>query len=398
MAIANIGQQVSGLILFLSVPNLLTVDQYASVVAMTTAISFLGFSDLGLGNAYSRDLVGLEAANDFSKIIALDKAIFWGKIYLSSILGCIFTTVFYFYGHSFFDSISLTILAVVLTLVQMLAAKFASQEQFSLSKALITIQSLMRLFQIPLAWAYGYEGWLLGFMLSACSPVLIKDVRIILKKIIFCKTCVDFEIIKSKFRPGIQLGLITLAWAQLLNVGRLIASTSYPDDVIAAYGVVSGLYQVAASFIISISVPQTVKLYKIYETNARNSFIYAVDSAWRLSLLAFFLASTIVILFSLLANDLFPAINIDFWVLFFTVSSLFLYPAVVTLGAYLVAARRYLPYLSIIIFGLIISYVIGAVGYGSFGFRAGSIAQFFSIFVYVLILIVYTRLLGFNND
>ena len=398
MALSNFCQQTSGLVLFLTIPNILTTDQYASVVALTTAISFLGFADLGLGNAYSREISGLVVEGDATKVKNLDKSIFWGKLYLSTIGASIFSVIFYILGHPVFESMSLAIAAIVLTVVQMVASKFASQEQFNLSKNVITVQAFLKLLQIPLAWEYGVYGWLVGFVLAVFSPVLIRDVRLILVDLMFGGGQFNLNIIKSNFKGGVKLGLITLAWGQLLNVGRLMASLNYSNEVLSAYGVVSGLYQVVGSLLISISVPQTIKIYKMFEISSYESYKYSVNSALRMLPIVFVLVISMVVLFPIVAPIAFPKITIDSWVVFFIMCSLLAYPALIALGSYLVAARRYTAYLSAILLGLFFAYGMEAAVKSYSGYRAASVAQFFSIVLYVTLMSIYIRVANIKND
>jgi len=68
--IANIVQQVSAALVFLIVPVLLGVEQYAQVIVVTTLISFLTFSDLGVSYVYTRrmpEIYGRENREEESK-------------------------------------------------------------------------------------------------------------------------------------------------------------------------------------------------------------------------------------------------------------------------------------------------------------------------------------------
>ena len=53
--VANIAQQVSAVVLFLVVPNLLSVEHYAAVVFTSVLVSIARFSDIGMTLVYGRN-------------------------------------------------------------------------------------------------------------------------------------------------------------------------------------------------------------------------------------------------------------------------------------------------------------------------------------------------------
>lgn len=389
MATSSVVQQISGLLVFLSLPNILTVDQYALTVVITTIVSFFGFFDLGLGNSYSREISGYELKTSGDETERYDSTIFWGKLYISSTIGLIFFIGYFFYYQTLLSTSLLWIVSVIMCITQMIVAKFGSLEKFNLTKSLLVIQSMTKLALIPLSYIFGVNGWLVGLLLISLSPMVMNEVRGFLSKQLSIRY-IDWNLIRENCRHGFILGLVTIIWGQLLYVARLIAATFYSNDAVAAYGLVTGVYQIIAALIISISIPQSVTIYKLFEVDAKKALQYANESAKYI--LRYVLVLSIIAIFAMpfLFDVLYPRLKVEFLTLVFSIATLIFIPKVVSSGAFLVAYRKYFEYLAILVFAFITSWIVEFYIRDMYSVSSASIAQFVSVFLYAVVIHIYT--------
>jgi O-antigen/teichoic acid export membrane protein len=387
MVFSNIVQQIVAALIFLIVPRILGVSNYAQATYATTLLTFISFADFGLSFVYGRKMPGIYARQDANEIAVWDSSILRFRFYTAFLFS---VAISLSYLDKYGDTINAALLFLippVSVVVQFFTMSNTSREFFSTTRDITLLQSLGRLAILPSAMIAGVRGWMVGQLISAAVVLFRRDLRTCCRQHLTAGTTINWRLIADNLPEAIHLGLITTLWMQLLYSGRVFASFIYPDAVIAQYGLAGTAYQVVASMMIAAFVPQTIRTYKLLEEDPAG----AVNYVFRVILAALPLMVGMVVLGSLFApwffEFFFHEYQIDIRLVTPLIVCLVVYPVIVTLGALLIGTKRNKSYLAVIVAWCLIDWVLASKGQSYFGYNSAAIAQLISLSMYAITLL-----------
>ncbi|WP_263770070.1 hypothetical protein [Propionivibrio soli] len=207
----------------------------------------------------------------------------------------------------------------------------------------IGARSLTSLLAIPLAMVGGISGWFIGQVVAAML-VIVQIGRVLWQPM----GRVDWVLLRRHLPEALQLCVVTVAWTQLLNFGRLYASMAYPAEAVAYYGVVGAAYQSISTLLISAFIPVSVGLLGRLGKNDQEAFVYMKDVLART--VWWVLAGTLVAteLAIQVLGVVFPGYHFDMATLLGLLPGIALYPFFLLLGNCMVGKRKTLLYLLMI--------------------------------------------------
>jgi len=302
---ANIWTQFSGVAIMLTVPNLLSIEDYAKVVYITFLLSFVSLYDFGLVAVYNRLIPGL-VLKDINKVKEIESTLSRYLIVMSVLFSFVIALVYYNKYDNFIESSLIFIFVPISLLVGFLIVRDIVREDYLPYYKNIRFQSIVKLIQIPLVYMFSIMGWFMSSLITNLSLLLR-----VLKRDIF-KSNYDFSFIKDNFREGIELSVKTFVWLQVLSFPRTFASLNYSDELIAQYGLVNSMYQVVVSLSLAIFVPVTVKTFKLFSKSDRLAFYY-LKKVLKNTIPLFFVGTILLILIvPEVTKIMFPKYNIPF--------------------------------------------------------------------------------------
>lgn len=390
MVFASIAQQGVAALLFLVVPRILGVSNYAQVTYATTLLGFISFADFGLSFVYGRKMPGIYARQDTSEIAVWDSSILRFRLLTSFLFSATISLSYLYKYKDPINSALLFFIPPISVLVQFLIASNTSRENFSTTRNINLLQSVGRLAILPSTMIAGVRGWVIGQLISVAVMFFRKDLHICLKQQL-AGAKINWRLIVENFPEAIHLGLITTLWMQLLSSARVFASFMYPDTVIAQYGLAGTAYQVVASLMIAAFIPQTIKTYKLWEEDRASAVNYVL---WTI-ITALPLMGGMVVMGCLIApwffEYFFPNYQIDFHLSTPLIVCLIGYPVIVTVGALLIGAKRPILYLGVIVTWCLIDWMLASKGESYFGYNSAAIAQLISLSMYAITLLSLVR-------
>ncbi|HSI43285.1 MAG TPA: hypothetical protein VK949_03000 [Methylotenera sp.] len=341
--LANVSQQISSIFLFLLIPRILTVDDYAIVVFVAVLLSFSNLGDLGFTFVYSTKMPVIYQRNDKNEIQEWNSTAFWFGIIGSLIVGCLLSITFYIkFSHPLYASFIFLLLPVMF-ITSFHIMQFTSLENFSSYRNLIFSQSVIKLLTILFSYMMGLLGWFVNqfFMYSLTIKKLINEGLPPIKKF-------NHHLIKSHFLNGVLLISVFFLWNQLLGSGRLLAAFNYEKSIIADYGLMSTGYQILSSLLIATFIPFSVSTLKMIEVDDK----IAIERIFKAIYIAIPCVLVLVMLAETLAPFLFKLLfkkyQYDSVVFKSFLYSLFLSPIVVTLGNVYIGKKKLPLYIGIL--------------------------------------------------
>jgi hypothetical protein len=193
---------------------------------------------------------------------------------------------------------------------------------------------------------------------------------------------VDWSLVRSHVGEGLLRCGIAVVWVQLLNVGRLYASTHYSHAEIAEYGIASSAYQSLAALIISAFLPVSVETLRRYGRSADDAMQYVHKVGERVAPWILLGAIAAAEVSPIILKWAFPAYHLDSTVLASLLLGVIFYPFFIAWGNCMVGARRFFPYIGFILFGLASAWLV-ATYFGS-DKRGAAIGQFVGLLMYSL--------------
>ena len=387
MVFANIVQQAVAALIFLFVPKILGVLNYAQVTYATTLLTFISFADFGLSFVYGRTMPAVYARRDVKEIAIWDSSIIRVRFYAAFIFAIVISLNYLNKYDDPFNAALLFLVPPISVIVQFLIASNTSQELFSVTRDINILQAIARLAILPSAMVAGVRGWIVGQFISGIMVLSRKDLRTCCRQHLWSGPKINWRLIYDNLPEAIYLGLTTTLWMQLLYSGRLFASFMYPDAVIAKYGLANSAYQVVSSMMIAAFIPQTVKTYKLLAEDQA----YAVNYVFKVILIALPIIVGLVIFGSLITPwffaFFFPEYKMDIRLVIPLIVCLLGYPVIVTLGALLIGMRCNRLYLTVIVVWLLIDWLIASKLRPYYSYNSASIAQLVSLSMYAITLL-----------
>jgi len=389
MVFANVVQQVVAALIFLIVPRILGVSNYAQVTYATTLLAFISFADFGLSFVYGRKMPGIYARQDTNEIAIWNSSILRFRFYTAFLFSAAISLSYLGKYGSPINAALLFLIPPISVVVQFFTASNTSRELFSTTRDINLLQSLGRLAILPSAMLAGVSGWMAGQLVSAAVVLFRKDLRTCCRQHLTSGAAINWRLIVDNFPEAILLGLITTLWMQFLNSARVFASFIYPDVVIAQYGLAGTAYQVVASMMIAAFIPQTIRTYKLLDEDPAG----AVNYVFGVILAALPLMLVMVVFGSLIAPwffwFFFPEYQIDVRLVTPLIVSLVGYPVIVTLGALLIGTKRSKSYLAVIVSWSLVDLGLASKGQSYFGYNSAAIAQLISLSMYAITLLCF---------
>lgn len=389
MLFANVLQQVVAAVIFLFMPRMLGVSNYAQVTYATNLLAFITFADFGLSFVYGRKMPGIYARQDADEIFLWDSSILRFRFYTAFLFSAGISISYLNKYGDLINAVLLLLIPPVLVVVQFFTASNTSKELFSTTRDINLLQSLGRLAILPLVMIAGVRGWMVGQLVSAAVVFFRSDLRACCRQHLKGRVTINWRLIFDNLPESIQMGLITTLWMQLLFSGRVFASFMYPDAVIAQYGLAGAAYQIVASMMIAAFIPQTIRTYKLLEENPAAAVSYVL----RVILATLPLMVAMVLFGSLIApwffGFFFPEYQIDARLVTSMIFSLVGYPVIVTLGALLIGGGFNKSYLTIIVAWCSINWAMASSGQPLFGYNSAAVAQLISLSMYAITLLCF---------
>lgn len=349
----NLINQISSLMIFLTIPNMLSQGDYAQTIFISVLLSFLFLSDFGMSFVYGRKMPSIYYNGDINQIEIHNQTFFWFRLIMSFVGSVVISSIYFFKYGSIFNTLLLLFLNPLTILITFFIAQYSVREDFKVYKDINIKNAVVRTLIIPFSYLFGMSGWIIAQLLA--SMLVLKSIK---KNIFFGIKDFDLKLIRGYFFEGLSLLAVFFFWNQLLNSGRLFASFSFEENVIAQYGLTNAAYLLLLTLSISIFLPVTVATLKIMQTETKSAIEQLFGVIIKTSLLISFVAILSIEISPFLFEIFFPKYNIDFEILKYQLLSLMALPLVATLGNVFTGLQQPIKLLSINATSFGVSYII----------------------------------------
>lgn len=377
---ANIITQAFGMLIFLTIPNILSPNDYAQTVYISVLMSFIVLSDFGMGFVYGRTMPSIYHQADTKQIETYNQTFFWFRLIMSFLGGSIIAIIYYLRYEQFINALLLILLNPLVVVISFFIEQYTVKSDFVIYRNINIKNSIARTLIIPLSFLMGISGWIFAQALGSLAVLVTIKQQIILEWTYF-----DLTLIKKHFFEGIILVVNFFFWNQLLNSGRLFASMYYEHTAIAQYGLTNAGYTILLSLIISIFLPVTIEALKILQNDPKHAIEELLDAVIKIALPVFILVVLSIEFTPYLFKFFFPKYSVDFEILKYQLLSLMVLPIVSTLGNIFLGLKQ--PIKLLIIYGVSFGVSFGMMHLLQFGILNAAIAQFIGIiFMGILLL------------
>lgn len=386
--LANIAQQAAGAISFLLLPALLGVREYGQVIFAVTLISFAAFSDLGVTTVYNRKMPAIYARGNAEEVGAWNVTAFRFKLIGAVLFGVAAGLAYWGKYQVVFNAAAFSLLIPLSAVISFFIAQGIVQSRFRQARDLTVMQAISQLLVIPGAAFLGIAGWFAGQLAGIALLFFRKNLRTMAAECLKRSASVNWRLIASNLSEAFMLSLISMLWLQLLLSGRLYAAFFYPDDVLARYGLVNSIYQMGLSLVIAAFVPQTIKVYRMLESDATAAVEYAFKSAVISMPVVWIFVVFCLLGVPPLLGIFYPKYHIESRLFAPLILSLINCSVMAALGTLLIGSGRHRLYLALLIGGWV-SYwgVINMLRRGTY-FQAAADAQAISLSIFSVSLVV----------
>jgi hypothetical protein len=381
--IANLTQQVSGVLLLLTIPNLLSVEHYAQVVIIAVVLSFTRFSDLGLSSVYGRDAPRHYSAKNTEKIQHWNRTLFWLGILGGCIAGGVAAVVMYVRFGNLLYATLVALMPVMIAVTSTHVTMAGARSDFRSFRNNQVSLSLSRLISIPLAHLLGLFGWLTAQVVSYGFVAARLGVSWVPRP-----PEIDWTLVRRHLPAALQLALVSLLWAQLLDSGRLMAAFFYPPEGIAQYGILTTGYQSAFGLIISAFLPVSVKTLGLFGESDRSAADYMFSIVYRTIPVVFILAIIGAEMAPWVIDLVFPKYRIDPMMPKIILYGLTVLPFIATIGNLYIGKHRNYSYLAILCVSMAVTVGIEHLLRPEIGIKAAAVAQTCGTFLLALLMLV----------
>lgn len=391
--IANIVQQSTSILIFLAVPNLLSVEGYGQVVFVGTLLSFMTFADLGMSFVYGRKMPAIYASGDVQEVRVWNETIFTFRLYTGLLFGIVIGVVYFFKYQAILNAALLISIPPLTVVTSFYVEQNTALLDFSTYRKVNSFQAIVRLVTIPGTMFLGLLGWFLSQVVASLMTLISLPRKLWYPNELKLNTA----LLREYLFEGVLLGATATLWAQLLASGRVFASFLYPDVVIAEYGLMNAGYQIVGALIIAAFIPQTVKVYKKIEVSLEEAIEYTFETISYAIPVVFALAIISREAAPFVAGYFFPQYRIDGIILTALIFSLPVYPLVVTLGSLLIGRKKTIPYFLLLVFAVLLNGLFVNLAEPYYGYRAAAIAQLATLWAYsaLLLALVFYIFRGF---
>ncbi len=386
--VANIAQQASAVATLLILPNVLTASAFAETVYVAMLLSFIAMADLGLSYVYSRLAPALFSKGETEMVAHWDRTVHGFGLIASLIFAGAVSFSYFSKFHSLLHSLLLFPVAPMTFLAGFHISRISSLGDFSSYQRMMVLRAFLGIGILPLVYLWGITGWFIGSLLVA-ALLLVYVQKVSWVAFFF----IDWDLVREHIGEGLMRCGITVLWMQLLNVGRLYASTHYSHAEIAEYGIATSAYMSLSAMIVAIFLPVSVETLRRFGHDKNDAMQYVHDVAERVA--PWTLLGTIAVaeVSPALFRWVFPAYHLDTVMLASVLSGILFYPFFIMWGNCLVGSRRFVAYILLILAGLATAWLV-AVYFGS-DKRGAAIGQFLGLMVFSLAMyLIAPKVLG----
>lgn len=367
--IANVAQQASAAATLFILPNVLTAPAFAETVYVAVLLSFIAMADLGLNYVHNRLVPALSSRGETEAIAHWDRTVHSFGLLTSLIFAGAVSFSYFAKFHSPLHSLLLFPVAPLTFLALFHVSRLSCLGDFLTYQRVAILRALLSVGTLPLAYLWGVTGWFVGTLLAAVA--LLAYIRKVSWIAFFA---IDWRLVRDNVGEGLVRCCMTVLWVQLLNTGRLYASTHYSYTEIAEYGVAITAYQSLAALIIAALLPVSVEIMRRFGHSAGDAMQYAHQVAERMA--PWTLLGTIAVaeVSPVVFRVIFPAYHLDPLMLASLVFGAIFYPFFIIWGSCMIGARRFFSYIVLILFGLAAAWLVAA--YFDSDKRGAAIGQF----------------------
>ena len=386
---SNLVNQVSSIIIFLLLPNILSLGDYAQTIFISVLMSFIILAELGVGFTFGRIMPSI-FANEKDEVIEKYKQTFTVFIIVANILGSVLISLIYYIKYEdILNTILLMILNPIIKILQTYIQIYSLSEDFKNYKNKNIIYSSMRLiFIIPISYVFGLSGWIGAQILSGI--VVLRNIKILKFNI----NKFDILILKPLFIEGFILLISFVFWQQLLNSSRLFATLYFDDKTIALYGLLHAGYAILLSLFISIFIPVTISSLKTIKNDPKNTINKLLNSILKSSIVLFPIIIISIEITPYLYNFFFPKYDININILKYQLLSLSGIPILTVLGTVFVGLKHPVKLLIIYSLAFLVSYLVMVIC--DLGIIRAAVAQFVGI-MFLSILLLFSTMYFFKE-
>lgn len=345
--LANLIQQGCAAALLLSLPNLLDKQAYAQIVFVGVLLGFMALADFGLSLVYGRLAPALAAQGNTAAIKSWDASVLvFGLI--TSVFFSILIALLYWLKYGYAEhAVMLSFLPAGLYWISFHVTRTTVTGNFSEYRRAVGIRALVSLLAIPMVTVGGLSAW---FASQAIAVLLVMGY--IGRRLLEPIGRVDWALVRRHVPEGLMLCLITAAWLQLLNFGRLYASVAYPAETVAHYGVIGSAYQSLSTLLISAFLPVSVGMLGRFGKSDSEAFEFMrtvlARSVWWVLAGAFLITEAAPYVFGFV----FPDYRFDGATLCALLMGIVFYPFFLLLGNCMVGKQKTGTYLLLIVLAL----------------------------------------------
>lgn len=386
--IANLAQQLSSLVLMLSLPNLIDKESYSKIVYVSVLLSFMVVSDLGMSLVYGRRVPALIAKGKMQLVRQWDSSVLGFGMFSTIVFSFVIMTLFWLKYRQIGYAIILMGIPVAVYWSSFIVSQLTVSQDFSQYRRVVTARSVLMLVIVPLAWAWNLLGWFIG-QIVALTTVLF----LIGRKLLTPFGRIRWRLIRIHILEGLTLAAVTAAWMQLLNFGRIYASFKYSAETLAHYGVAGAAYQSISALLISIFLPVTVGILSRFGHSDTAAIEYIGEMLTRTVWWTLFGGLVVAELAPHLLAILYPTYLFDRWMVYALLLGIVYYPFFLVFGNFLVGKHRAGLYLTIVCASLLVALVTGVCLDLVLQDRGGAWGQLCGLAVLPLALLLITRAL-----
>lgn len=369
------------MILFLSIPNILSQEDYAQTIFISVLMSFMVLSDFGMSFVYSRIMPSIYHKNNIDEINEYNQTFFWFRV-MMSILGSIVMSLIYYYKYeNLLNSFLFLFLNPLSLMITFFIQKSSVQENFLTYKKINIRNSIIKTIIVPTSFLFNTSGWIGGQALA--SLLVLSSIK---EKVVLGWDKLNTSLIKDHLFEGFLLLSNFFFWNQLLNSGRLFSTLNYEDSIIAQYGITNAGYSLLLTLSISVFLPVTVASLKIIKTDTKSAIEQLFNIIIKTSLILFVIVVIAIEVAPYLYELFFPKYNINFDILEYQLLSLMTLPIVATLGNIFIGLKEPVKLILINGFSFSISFLVFRLL--DMGIVSAAIAQFIGVTLLGVILLL----------
>lgn len=372
---ANVAQQASAVAALLILPNILTASAFSETVFVAVVMSFIALADLGLSYVYNRIVPAMSGRGEDDSIDHWDRTICSFGLVTSLVFAAGVSASYFAKFGSMLHALLLFPVAPLVFLTSFYVSRVSCLGDFVSYRRMVIVRSLLALGILPLAFLWGVTGWFVGTLLAALLLLLYSR-----EAAIPFVNRIDWRLVRENLGEGLIRCGITVLWLQLLNVGRLYASTYYSHEQLASYGIAASAYQSLAALIIAAFLPVSVETLRRFGHGADDAMRYVHNVGEKVA--PWILLCTIIVteISQPLFRVIFPAYQLDPVMQASLLLGIIFYPFFIIWGNCLIGARRFLSYIFLILFGLATAWLVAA--YFGSDTRGAAIGQFIGLTAY----------------